>query len=549
MCACFDSPASELAAERPVRSAPRHCFRRRADSVWWAGPSQKQRLLHPEKLSATKLGSWSSTLGGMYAESTNRFEGVLFCLRIRPEPRILFTAASAEVLASLQTVVLFPYQSILQGTSHVEMLESIASLQAAMTSGTLTSAVLVEKCLARIELADHELKAWVSIDSLGARSDAVRMDKELAQGQRRGVLHGIPIAIKDIVDVAGTVTGAGSPLRIRTEAPAVRDAPLVTALRRAGAIIIGKTVTTQFACFDPPPTRNPRALDRTPGGSSSGSAAAVATGMVPAAIGSQTGGSITRPASYCGVCGMKPTFQTVSLDGVIPVAPSLDHPGPIAGTVSDLRIMLQALTGTRIVETTRPSMSHLKLGRLRGFFEDRVAPELVQAMESAIASFSDAGATIMDIDVPAEFADVLVHHRRIMATEAASGHRDRYRSHREDYGPCIASLIEEGLRTPQSDYAASKNHQQTLTAAMAALFQESLDALLTPAAPGPAPDRSTTGDPCMNSPWSYTGQPTVSFPITTNPDQLPLAIQFAGPHRHDWRLLDVAEACEAVIRS
>ena len=430
----------------------------------------------------------------------------------------------------------------------MEPTESISLSLAAMKSGTLTSTGLVERCLARIETADRDLRAWVSVDARGARADAARADDELARGVMLGVLHGIPIGIKDIVDVAGTVTGAGSPLRMKSASPAERDAVLVTALRRAGAIIIGKTVTTQFACFDPPPTQNPWAAERTPGGSSSGSAAAVAAGMVPAAIGSQTGGSITRPAAYCGVCGMKPTFKTVSLDGVVPVAPSLDHPGPIAQTVGDLRIMLQALTATACVESEVPAMSRLKLGRLRRFFEDRVDPQQSDAMDATIDRLASAGATIIDIDVPREFSEVLVHHRRIMATEAAAWHRVRFREHRDDYGPCVASLIEDGLRTSFDDYCASKVHQQELTTAMAAQFQHSIDALLTPAATGPAPDATTTGDPCMNAPWSYTGLPTVSFPIGLSSERLPLAIQLAGPHQHDWRLLDVAEGCERLLR-
>ena len=426
--------------------------------------------------------------------------------------------------------------------------ESISALLAAMKSGTLTSTGLVERCLARIETGDRDLRAWVSVDASGARADAARADDDRARGIDLGVLHGIPIGIKDIVDVAGTVTGAGSPLRMQWEPPAERDAVLVTALRRAGAIIIGKTVTTQFACFDPPTTQNPWGAGRTPGGSSSGSAAAVATGMVPAAIGSQTGGSITRPAAYCGVCGMKPTFKTVSLDGVVPVAPSLDHPGPIAQTVGDLRIMLEALTGTACMESGLPAMSRLKLGRLRRFFEDRVDPQLSDALDATISRFASAGATIVDIDVPREFSDVLVHHRRIMATEAAAWHRERFQEHRDDYRPCVASLIEDGLRTSFDDYCASKVHQQALITAMAAQFQDSIDAMLTPAATGPAPDASITGDPCMNSPWSYTGLPTVSFPIGLCSDRLPLAIQLAGPHRHDWQLLDVAEVCERLLR-
>lgn len=429
--------------------------------------------------------------------------------------------------------------------SLMQQIESISSLTAAMKSGTFTSVELVERCLSRIEASERDIRAWVSVDADGARADASRADEELARRVPSGILHGVPIGIKDIVDVAGAVTGAGSPLRMKSHSPATRDAALVAALRRAGAIIIGKTVTTQYACFDPPPTRNPWAADRTPGGSSSGSAAAVAVGMVPAAIGSQTGGSITRPASYCGVCGMKPTFQTVSLEGVFPVASSLDHPGPIARTVSDLRIMLQALTETISVNSELPAMSQLRLGRLRGYFEDRVDSQLKDAMNATIDQYAFAGATIVDIDVPSEFCDVLLHHRRIMATEAAAVHREQFQKHRDDYGPCVSSLIEEGLRTSIEDYNESKAHQRILTVAMAAQFQNSIDAMLTPASTGAAPDASTTGDPCMNSPWSYTGLPTVSFPIALSPAGLPLAIQLTGQHRADWQLLNVAEACES----
>ncbi|MCA9011651.1 MAG: amidase, partial [Planctomycetaceae bacterium] len=378
----------------------------------------------------------------------------------------------------------------------------------------------------------------------GAREQAARADDERVRGVAHGVLHGIPIGIKDIVDVAGTVTGAGSPLRMKSALPAARDASLVTALRRAGAIILGKTVTTQFACFDPPRTQNPHGAGRTPGGSSSGSAAAVAAGMIPAAIGSQTGGSITRPASYCGVCGMKPTFGTVSLDGVIPVAPSLDHPGPLARTVGDLRIMLQALSGITDVVSKISDVNQMKLGRLRGFFDDRVDPQLNESLNSTFDRLSSMGVVIMDLNVPDEFCGVLEHHRRIMAKELAAWHRERFHLHQDDYGPCVTTLIEEGLRTSDEDYAASKSHQRALTRAMAALFGGSFDALLTPAAPGPAPDAATTGDPCMNSPWSYTGLPTVSFPIGHTADGFPLAIQLAGPHQQDWQLLSVAEACE-----
>ena len=202
---------------------------------------------------------------------------------------------------------------------------------------------LVETCLARIDRFEESVRAWVLVDSHGARDEARRLDAELAAGHSRGPLHGIPLGIKDIIDVAGWPTLAGSRLRLGNVA--AHDAPVVARLRAAGAVILGKTVTTEFASFDPPPTRNPWNLERTPAGSSSGSAAAVSLGMCVAAMGSQTGGSITRPAGYCGVAGCKPSYGRVSLTGIVPLAFHLDHPGPLARDVTDLAIMLSVLAG------------------------------------------------------------------------------------------------------------------------------------------------------------------------------------------------------------
>jgi Asp-tRNA(Asn)/Glu-tRNA(Gln) amidotransferase A subunit family amidase len=348
--------------------------------------------------------------------------------------------------------------------------------------------------------------------------------------------------------VQGSVTAAGSTLRANGE-PATRDAALVAALRSAGAIIVGKTVTTQFACFDPPPTRNPWCPTHTPGGSSSGSAASVAAGMVPAAIGSQTGGSITRPAAFCGVAGCKPTFGTVSLDRVVPVAVSLDHPGPIARTVRDLGLVLAALKGEGEgnIDVSRFGRRPPRLGRLRGFTEQAVEPVMRQALDCALDQLMAAGALVFDVQVPAGFDSLLRSHRLIMAAEAAAWHRERFAQHRDDYLPCVSSLIEDGLAASATDYLDAKEQQRVLTSRMQKLFSGELDALVTPAAIGPAPDNSSTGDPSMNAPWSFTGMPTVSFPIGLSPDGLPLAIQLAGLRDTDRQLLDTAAWCESVI--
>ena len=205
-------------------------------------------------------------------------------------------------------------------------------------SGLRTPIDLLEACLERIDRLEDRIHAWVSVDREGARANAERLTSELRHGHWRGPLHGIPIGIKDIFDVANWPTAAGS--RLWKDRIASQDATAVRRLREAGAVFVGKTVTTQYASFDPPPTRNPWDLSRTPGGSSSGSAAALACGMCLGALGSQTGGSITRPASYCGVAGLKPTFGRVSTEGVVPLAPSMDHVGVMARCVRDLAASL-----------------------------------------------------------------------------------------------------------------------------------------------------------------------------------------------------------------
>src|SRR6516162_5434325 len=218
---------------------------------------------------------------------------------------------------------------------------TIHEAAAAIRERSLSAVDLLETCLQRIEQTEPRLRAWVLVDRERARGEAEARDREARRGEWRGPLHGIPLGIKDIIDVFDWPTAAGS--RLWAGSVARQDATVVRRLRAAGAVLVGKTVTTQYASFDPPPTRNPWNFSRTPGGSSSGSAAAVATGMCLGALGSQTGGSITRPASYCGVAGCKPTFGRISCNGVVPLAPSMDHPGPIAPCVEDLAIMLRAM--------------------------------------------------------------------------------------------------------------------------------------------------------------------------------------------------------------
>ncbi|HEV8003583.1 MAG TPA: amidase [Planctomycetaceae bacterium] len=439
--------------------------------------------------------------------------------------------------------------------------ETIVGSARALRVGQTTSHTLVDACLARIDEWEPRVHAWVSIDRDGARQRAHELDREYRDGRWRGPLHGIPLGIKDIIDIAGLPTGAGSQQMAQSRASS--DATVVRKLRDAGAILLGKTVTTQFACFDPPPTRNPWNVERTPGGSSSGSAAGVATGMCLGAIGSQTGGSITRPATYCGVAGCKPSYGRVSLAGVVLLAPSFDHPGPIARCVADLAILLDVISGhdpadphsstepvtpmdwfAKTPEIRRPPV----LARLGGFFATMATPIMHGALDSALAHFRARGASLVEAPWPPTFADVHRNHRRIFQYELALSHKTRIRQYRDDYLPGLAALVEEGLAISESEYLEAKRHQEATSREVACIFSDA-EVAVCPAALGPAPDPSTTGDPGFNSPWSYTGLPTVSLPIALAPDGLPLGIQLVGRRNDERPLFEAALWCEAALRA
>jgi len=441
--------------------------------------------------------------------------------------------------------------------------ETIEGVGRAIRAGESTCALVLEQCFDRIEEWEPRIKAWVRVDRAGALEQARTLDAELAAGNCRGPLHGIPFGIKDIIDVRGLPTAAGfGPWRDRV---AEGDAEVVALLRTAGAVIVGKTVTTQFAWIDPPPTRNPWNLERTPGGSSSGSAAAVAVGMCLGAIGSQTGGSIIRPASFCGVCGLKPAYQEVSEDGVFPFAPTLDHPGPIARSVGDLKLILVAIrspdlrqTGEAFEPAIAASGSNRppppRLGRLRGFFDSRAEPLMTEALEAALAALVAAGAEVFDFPEDAlDFEAILRDHRTIMAAEAAAGHAERFALQRADYAPKISALIDEGLAISAPAYLQARYNRYQRRSDLNALLSWKIacDALVMPATTGPAPDLTSTGDPVFNSAWSYLGRPAVSFPIGLSQGGLPLALQLVdGREGMDLTvpLLETASWCEDVIR-
>jgi aspartyl-tRNA(Asn)/glutamyl-tRNA(Gln) amidotransferase subunit A len=451
---------------------------------------------------------------------------------------------------------------------------SLAEASSAIARGDLTPLELVADCCTRINRFDSAVHAWVVVDGSGAFQAAERLTRELADGKWRGPLHGIPVGIKDLVDVAGFPTRAGSPL---TEAGrADRDATVVARLRAAGAIVLGKTVTTEFACFDPSPTCNPWNVAHTPGGSSSGSAAAVALGMCFGAIGSQTGGSITRPASYCGVAGCKPTFGRVSRAGVMPVSFHLDHVGPMARTAADCAVLLEAIAGDDPIDPTAVPRDHfaqgdvskhlpLPLGEGRGegeprgataglsssvvaprlgiiepFFFEGADPEVAELTRNSIDVLCGQGAARIELPLPPGFNDVHAMHRRLMAAEAADFHRAWFAAPREGYGPNMAALLAEGFAISIGDYQAALRHQALFRNAISRTLA-GVDAFVTPSTPTAAPaSLASTGDPRFNSPWSFAGVPTVSIPCALTQAGLPISLQFVGPAWSEAKLLAIA---------
>lgn len=421
-------------------------------------------------------------------------------------------------------------------------MKTIRSLQQSIRKGEITPTMLVERCLERIQKLEPLIHAWEILDPVQARKDAKALETELKNGQDRGPLHGIPVGVKDIIDVNDLPTRAGC--KSWTRNLAQQDADCISLLRKAGAIFLGKTVTTAYASFDPPPTANPWNLEKTPGGSSSGSAASVATGMVGIALGSQTGGSVTRPASFCGVYSMKPTYGWVSMDGIVPLAPSMDHLGFMATNIDDLRLLYEALS-----TSPAPNPGQLQsptLGLLKGFFWDLLDKELQGKLQDIQSVLKQQGVAITEVPLPANAPDIIMHHRRIMAFEAFKVHAYWIERRPLDYPEKITSLIDEGSRIPRIEYLEAL-HQKEVWKSWFESQMTSLDGLMLSATATVAPEKVTTGDPVFNSPWSFTGMPTVSLPAGLSREGLPYSLQIVGKQNQDARLLDLGSLLEKHI--
>jgi Asp-tRNA(Asn)/Glu-tRNA(Gln) amidotransferase A subunit family amidase len=417
-------------------------------------------------------------------------------------------------------------------TGPIEELGAAAAI-ALLRRGALTAEALVRACLDRIARDEPQIRAWAWLDPEHVLAAARAID---ARG-RPPPLHGLPVGIKDIIDTADAPTECGTPLYLGRR-PA-KDARCVASLSGAGGVVLGKTVTTEMAYFAPGPTRNPRNPAHTPGGSSSGSVAAVADCMVPAALGTQTAGSIIRPAAYCGVVGFKPSHGLLSLEGVHPFAPSLDTLGVLVREVADVAPLLTALGAPVQV---RPLSRPPRIGVWRSSVWLRATPPMQQRIEELAATLARAGATVREVDPLPDEPALFEAQALIMAAEAARSYealRGRALSRQ------LTELLDRGAAaTPEEVRDAHSRAAEARTAA--SQHFSDVDVLLTPSAPGEAPGGlASTGDPVFNRVVTLLGLPCLSLPAGTGPTGLPLGVQLVGALRREAALLAVAAWVEA----
>ncbi len=407
---------------------------------------------------------------------------------------------------------------------------------------TVSPVELVEALLARGRAVDGRVLAWETLDADGALRAARGAEAALAAGSGAtlGPLHGVPFGVKDIFDTAGLRTAAGFVPYDRRIPTA--DAAPVARFKRAGAVLLGKTVTTQFAQADPPRTRNPWSAERTPGGSSSGSAAGVAAREVPLALGSQTAGSVLRPAAYNGVVGFKPSYGRVSKQGVLPLAWTLDHVGILARAVADCRLFLEVAENP----SPRPAASVSvppRLGLLTPAVE-RAQLRVADHVREVARTFAAAGATVVDVTLEHDLDVILAVHHVVMQTEAAAIHWQLLEQYPGAHAPRLRAYVEVGRLLPGAAYLHAQRLRRDIRRDLLRAV-ESVDALLLPTASDVAPMAATTGDPSLQAPFTLVGFPAVSLPSgVLASDALPLAVQIVGAPGQDPGLLAVAEWCE-----
>jgi Asp-tRNA(Asn)/Glu-tRNA(Gln) amidotransferase A subunit family amidase len=429
------------------------------------------------------------------------------------------------------------------------MTEPTATQAAAeIARGVMSAEEYTSACLKRIEAVEGEVQAFIHLDPEHALAQARALDERRRSGQPIGPLHGIPVGIKDIFDTVDYKTECGSPLH-KGRQPA-RDCAAVARLRAAGAVIIGKTVTTEFAYFHPGKTRNPRDLTRTPGGSSSGSAAAVAAGMVPLAIGSQTNGSVIRPAAFCGVFGVKPSHGLISRSGALVLSLALDHVGVFARSIADFALMLDVLAGydaedpdSRLsaspefrITVAEKSPTPPRLAFVRTPVWDKADAETRAALDALVKRLGD---TVKTVDLPEFFAAAWADQRVIMYTDMAHNFGALVERGGDASSKQLRDLVAEGSQTSAFRYLAARDGALHYRAGLIDILKD-YDAILTPSAPGVAPKGMATGDPMFNTLWTLSGLPAITLPLLTGEGGMPIGVQLVGAFGDDARLLRTA---------
>ncbi len=422
---------------------------------------------------------------------------------------------------------------------------TVAEAASGSRAATSTSEELVGACLARIAELEPQIHAWAFLDRERALTEAKAADERRREGKGVGPLHGVPIGIKDIIDTADMPTENGC-AAFKGRLP-FKDAVCVTALRAAGAVVLGKTVTTELAVFNPSVTRNPRNPEHTPGGSSAGSAAAVAAGMVPAALGTQTVGSVIRPAAFCGIYGFKPTFGLIPRPGVLTQAPSLDTVGVMGRSVEDVALVADAMQAYDDRDpASRPgSRPHLHaiatedfpLAPLFAFVKTHAWSEADAATQEAFGELTEhLGQQVQEISIDNATERGFAAARIVQKVELAHHYGPILDKGPDLLSPGLVKLIEEGRRVPGVEYLAALNAREDYYRVVEELFRE-YGTILTPAALGPAPKGlGSTGNPVFCGFWTYLGVPAVTLPAL-EADGLPMGVQLVGPRGDDGRLL------------
>jgi Asp-tRNA(Asn)/Glu-tRNA(Gln) amidotransferase A subunit family amidase len=427
----------------------------------------------------------------------------------------------------------------------------------AIASGALSAVQLVEACLARIREVEPTVQAWQYLDESHALAQARARDLDRAEGRACGPLHGVPVGIKDIIDTADMPTEDGTALHAGRRPD--RDAAVVAQLRAAGAVILGKTVTTECATYAPGKTRNPLDPTRTPGGSSSGSAAAVAVGMVPLAVGTQSNASVIRPAAFCGVYGFKPTHGLISRQGILKLSRALDCVGVFARSLDDVALAVEQLTGFDENDAdTRPRARIPLQATLASEppLIPRVAlvktPVWERADESTRQAFGELaaalGAQCQDYPLPESIGQAWDWHRTIMEAEMALNLDLEYEKGRERLSESLRGQLARGRDISALAYQRALAKVPRLIDGFDELFAN-FDAIVTPATLGTAPPLESTGDPAFGTLWTLTGMPALSLPLMHGPDGLPLGVQLVGKRHDDARLLRTARWLQAQLAS